>query len=127
MDQDKSSSSQSKCLESFLKERLEESKSFQKDQNQEKSTISGDINPIEEDRNEILDKEESETELQITKRDSDKNSLPKIGDKVKVKYPDGWYTGTVDRISSKKKYFWVDFKGFDDLYKVRRSDKFKII
>jgi len=74
--------------------------------------------------------EESEIILNhTTKEDSNKylESLPKIGDKVKVKYPDGWYIGRVDSISSKKKYFWVDFTGFDDLYKVRRSEKFKII
>ena len=67
--------------------------------------------------------------ITIRKEDSNSqiSSLPKKGDKVKVKYSDAWYTGRVDSVSSKKKYFWVNFKGFDELYKVRRSEKFKII
>ena len=75
---------------------------------------------------------EEESSLEITKftkedSDSDFFRLPKKGDKVKVKYNDGWYIGRVNSISSKKKYFWVDFKGFEELYKVRKEDKFKII
>ena len=61
---------------------------------------------------------EEESEQKISKKeDSDQeyDTLPKRGDKVKVKYSDGWYTGRVKSISSKKKHFWVDFKGLDEL------------
>jgi hypothetical protein len=57
--------------------------------------------------------------------DSDFDQMPKKGDRVKVKYPDDWYIGRVT--SSKKNYFWVEFKGFDELFKVRKEEKFKII
>src|ERR1700733_8226108 len=59
--------------------------------------------------------------------DSEDDLLPKKGDRVKVKYSDRWYTGKVHSVSSKKKYFWVDFKGFDELYKIRGKEKFTII
>ena len=71
-----------------------------------------------------------ESEKKKTKKeesDSEDDPLPKRRDKVKVKYSDGWYIGRVDSVSSKKTFFWVNFKGYDELYKVRRSDKFKII
>ena len=63
----------------------------------------------------------------IEDSDSEVDLLPKKGDKVKVKYSDAWYTGKVDSVSSKKKYFWVDFKDFDELYKIRADQKSKII
>ena len=71
--------------------------------------------------------EDSEEYINIKKEESYSYSLPKKGNKVKVKYSDGWYTGKVHSISRKKKHFWVDFRGFDELYKVQRSEKFKII
>ena len=137
-------------LEEFLKERMEESnrifnnltsESFQKNDSQEmeeesylqeNEVISEYINeeiPETELENSNLANEESEEHKTIKKEDSysEHYSLPKKGDKVKVKYSDGWYTGSVHSVSSKKKYFWVDFKGFDELYKVRRCEKFKII
>ena len=77
----------------------------------------------------LATEEESQEHINIKKEDSYSvvYSLPKKGDKVKVKYSDGWYTGRVQSISPKKKYFWVDFKDFNELYKVRRNEKFKII
>ena len=76
-----------------------------------------------------LEEESEMNQILCEKEDSDQeyDSFPKKGDKIKVKYPDGWYTGIVDSISSKKKHFWADFKGFEVLYKVRRCEKFKII
>ena len=145
-----SQSSQKQDLELFLKERLEESniifdnltsKSSQKDDTQEleeEYVISEYINPIEENLEVLvensdfsnLDTEESEEKKIFKKEVSDPeydSRLPKKGDKVKVKYSDGWYTGRVHSISSKKTFFWVQFKDFEDLYKVRRFEKFKVI
>ena len=129
--QDNIQSFQFQNLDYFLKERKEESNSFQsnpqevEELHQEDNTLSEFINE-EHKENERLDyatnqnliiEDESE---KIKKEDSDFDSFPKKGDKVKVKYADGWYIGKVHSLSSKsKKYFWVEFKGFDDLYKVR--------
>ena len=84
--------------------------------NEENTDISNNLDISEKPK--ITKKEDSDEEY---------DSLPKRGDKVKVKYSDGWYTGRVKSISSTKKHFWVDFKGFDELYKVRKCEKFKII
>ena len=77
----------------------------------------------------MIIEEESVEITNINKEDSDSDfdSFPKKGDKVKVKYSDRWYTGKGYSVSSKKKYFWVDFKGFDELYKIRAKEKFTII
>ena len=114
-------------------DRDEESK-LQEDQviseyiNEESPEFSDDVLENSNIENLALD-EESEELITIRKEDSNSeiSSLPKEGDMVKVKYSDAWYTGRVDSVSSKKKYFWVNFKGFDELYKVRRCEKFKII
>ena len=107
-------------LDYFLKDILEESIQKEKSQilevnnmdsnsfQQEDCKLSEWINEEAEEK-ERLDyitksmiespvEEESEIILNhTTKEDSNKyvESLPKIGDKVKVKYPDGWYIGRV--------------------------------
>ena len=174
MDQDhfpSSQSNQKNDLESFLKERLEESNlifenlentpksshkydnpeqtpnSFQQDPLtlspeeetllQEDYTLSDWINKEEEEKeredyakkSNLIIEEESEKITNFNKEDSDSDfdSFPKKGDKVKVKYAEGWYIGRVHSISKKKTYFWVDFKGFDERFKVRKEEKFIII
>jgi hypothetical protein len=62
-----------------------------------------------------------------TEEDSVNDAFPQKGDKVKIKYEDGWHMGRVKSISKKKDYFWVEFKGYDDLFKVRKEEKFNII
>src|SRR3984885_13531760 len=123
-------------LDIFLKERLEESNiimeniakisksSSKKDdphESQEDYVISELIN--EENLNLTLEEESEMKQILCEKEDSDQeyDSFPKKGDKIKVKYTDGWYTGIVDSISSKKKHFWADFKGFDELSKKMRE------
>src|SRR5207302_582378 len=141
--QDSIQSLQFQNLDYFLKERKEESNSFQSDPQeakelhlQEDNTLSEFVNE-EHTENEGLDyatnqnliiEEESEEITNTKNEDSDFDSFPKKGDNVKVKYAYGWYIGKVHSISSKKmKYFWVEFKGFDDIYKVRKEEKFKNI
>jgi hypothetical protein len=157
IDQDRSKTSESnqkQDLELFLKERLEESNIIFENLSttskkedpltltpEEESLLKEDIT-LSEWINEEKEREEYITKLnvimessedEITKdnntedSDSDYDSSPKKGDKVNVKYDDGWHIGRVHSISKKKKYFWVGFKDFDELYKVRRSEKFKII
>ena len=132
---------QTQDLDIFLKERKEESNiifdnfttasSPQKDELESEYVISEYISQETiESKLENFDFSNIayESEKKKTKKedsDSEDDPLPKRGDKVKVKYSDGWYIGRVD--SSKKTFFWVKFKGYDVLYKVRRSDKFKII
>ena len=135
---------QKQDLESLLKESLEESnkifenlstssKISQKDDTQEEEYVISAvyINPIiEENTNSDLAlEEEAEKQKSSKKEDSypEHTSFPKRGDKVNVKYSDGWYTGRVDDISSKKSHFWVKFKNSEDLFKVRRNEKFYII
>ena len=150
VEQDQSTSIQpipNQTLEEFLKERMEESNqifenlvvtskinSHDKEEEsflQEDYVISEYINEeipqTELVKSDVATEEDSEEYINIKKEESYSYSLPKKGNKVKVKYSDGWYTGKVHSISSKKKHFWVDFKGFDELYKVQRSEKFKII
>ena len=169
MDQDhfpSSQSNQKNDLESFLKERLEESNlifenlentsksshkydnpeqtpnSFQQDPLtlspeeetllQEDYTLSDWINKEEEEKeredyakkSNLIIEEESVEITNINKEDSDSDfhSFPKKGDKVKVKYSEGWYIGRVHSISKKKTYFWVEFKGFDERFKVRKEE-----
>ena len=129
--QDTIRSFQLQNLDDFFKERKEESKSFQSEPQaaEELNLQENEILDYATNQNLII-QEESEELTNIKNEDSDLDfdSFPKKGDKVKVKYADGWYIGRVHSISSKKKkYFWVDFKGFDELYKVRKEDKFKII
>ena len=140
--QDSIQSLQFQNLDYFLKERKEESNSFQSDPQEseelhlQEDNILSEFNeePKENERTDyatnqnLIIEEESEEITNIKNEDSDFDSFSKKGDKVKVKYEDGWYIGRVHSISSKKKkYFWVEFKGFDDLYKVRKEEKFKII
>lgn len=123
---------ESRPLESFqqnLSEKLEEASYLQEDilmselineelaEESEKVAISSFVNEEYHAKENII----------IEDSDSETDFLPKKGDKVKVKYSDGWYKGKVHSISFTKKYFWVDFKGFDQLYKIRRDEKFKII
>jgi hypothetical protein len=132
--QDSIQSFQLQNLDYFLKERKEESNIIQSDPQeaeefhlQEDNTKENERLDYSTNQNLIIEKE-SEEITNIKNEDSDFDSFPKKGDKVKVKYADGWYIGKVHSISSKKKkYFWVEFKGFDDLYKVRKEEKFKII
>ena len=114
-------------LDIFLKERLEESNiimdnlaktpksSSQKDDppNQKKIMLSELING--DNLNLTLEEESEMKQILCEKEDSDQeyDSFPKKGDKVKVKYTDGWYTGIVDSISSKKKHFWGILKSFE--------------
>src|SRR5947209_12326143 len=141
-------SNQNQDLESLLKEALEESnpvfenlgktssESSQKEdlsEMEEEIVISEYIKPME-DITEIPNiltsiEEESEKKLNI-KDDSDQeydSILPKKGDLLRVKYSDGWHKGRLHSISKKKTYFWVEFKGFEDLYKVKRTEKYQLI
>ena len=131
---DKKQAHQHQILGDFLKERRKEStrnllnssisdilESTTKElQVEEKSDLQQD-KALQED---ILD---TTTKSTFHKEDSDSelDLMPQKGDKVKVKYPDGWYDGRVE--SAKRNYFWVKFKGFDQIYKVRKEEKFKII
>ena len=119
-----------------------ESVKYISDISDEESSYLQDQNIISEIIEEIKDHEEqpenitnssliTEESKDLTKftttedSDSEVDLLPKKGDRVKVKYSDRWYTGKVHSVSSKKKYFWVDFKGFDEIYKIRAEEKFK--
>ena len=107
-------------LESFLKERMEESniifenlpntKSSHDQQDPltlspEEETLLQEDNILSEWIEKQEDEKESEETTNIEKEDSDSDfdSFPKKGDKVKVKYPDVWYDGRVE--SAKRNYF----------------------